>query len=93
MCQFPHYFSDDPDARDIAELYKNIKTPISAANSLDDRWATPKSRDAFMLGYINAHVETKDIDPEQFTGGPGHMGYFKTSAFPLWRDALEWFLT
>lgn len=92
-CQFPRYFFDDPAAQDIAELFKNIKTPLIAANSLDDRWATPKSRDAFMQGYINAQVETKDINPKQFPGGLGHMGYFKPSASQLWKDALEWFLS
>lgn len=91
-CRFPHYFFDDPEARHIAKLYRDIKTPIKAANSIDDRWATPQSRDAFMQGYVNSRVETWDIDPALLNREIGHMGYFKTFAKPLWDDVLEWFL-
>lgn len=90
-CQFPYYFFDDPEARDIALLYKRIQTPIMAANALDDRWAMPASRNAFMQGYSETRVETRDIDPWEFPGGLGHMGYFKPHAQPLWDDALQWF--
>ena len=91
-CQFPHYLFDDPDAQDLAKLFKDVQTPICAANSLDDKWATPKSRDAFIQGYSNAPIETRDIDPKDFPGGIGHMGYFKSSSKPLWEDVLKWFI-
>lgn len=91
-CRFPHYFFDDPEAREITKLYKEVKTPIKAANSLDDRWATPKSRDAFMQGYVNSQIETWDIYPKPFNTEIGHMGYFKPFAKPLWDDVLEWLI-
>ncbi len=91
-CGFPHYYFDDPEMKNITALYKNIRTPIKAANSLDDRWALPRSRDAFLKGYSNAPIETMDINPASLEMEIGHMGYFKPFAVPLWDDVLEWFM-
>lgn len=91
-CRFPHYFFDDPMMKDTTSLYQNVRTPIVAANALDDHWASPKSRDAFMQGYSNTTVETLDIDPKKGFGTIGHMGYFKSFATPLWDDVLAWFM-
>ncbi len=92
-CRFPGYFFDDPAVADqMRQKFARIKTPITAANSLDDAWITPRARDAFMSGYRNTRVERLDIDPAPF-GGLGHMGYFRPGAQPLWREALEWFQT
>ncbi|MGC8493742.1 MAG: alpha/beta fold hydrolase [Syntrophobacteraceae bacterium] len=89
-CRFPRYFFDDPAvAEKMREKFAGVKTPIAAANSLDDAWITSRARDAFMQGYSNAKVERIDIDPAPF-GGLGHMGYFRAKAEPLWEDALAW---
>lgn len=90
-CSFKNYFFDDPEMSHMAEIYSKVKTPIVAANALDDLWALPCSRDAFVQGYINSEVERKDIDPKSLPGGIGHMGYFRKKAEPLWEDVIAWF--
>ncbi|GLU31749.1 alpha/beta fold hydrolase [Trinickia caryophylli] len=90
-CRFPRYFFDDPAMLGIEHTYAEVKTPIVAANALDDRWASPESRDAFMQGYSNAPLTRKDVDPRSIGGKIGHMGYFRQTAEPLWENALGWF--
>lgn len=91
-CQFPHYFFDDPRMPHVAARFDRVTTPIVAANALDDLWAPPSSRDAFMAGYRSAPWRPVDIDPGQRGLGPiGHMGYFRRGAEPLWREVLAWF--
>ena len=71
-----------------------IRAPMMAANAIDDRWAPPASRDAFMPGYRNAARHTLDIDPSRVgLRSIGHMGYFKARATPLWASALDWLAT
>ena len=90
-CRYPNYFFGDPSMQHLAADFARVRTPIMAANSTDDRWSPPRSRDAFMVGYRNAMPQTLDIDPKQF-GLPaiGHMGYFKPNATALWEAALRW---
>ncbi len=90
-CQFPHYLLDDPRMSHIVEKYTQVRTPIVAANALDDLWAPPRSRDAFMQAYRNAPLESIDLEPKPYSGGIGHMGYFRQKAQPLWDNVLEWF--
>lgn len=90
-CTFPHYFFDDPHMPELADKFAQVRTPIIAANALDDLWAQPRSRDAFVQAYKNAPVECLDLDPAQQRGGIGHMGYFRTQAQPLWHDVLASF--
>ncbi|HEQ3521873.1 TPA: alpha/beta fold hydrolase [Citrobacter freundii] len=90
-CRYPHYFFDDPVMQGIERDYAEVRTPIIAANALDDLWAPPVSRDAFIQGYRNAPLIRKDLNPVQFGGEIGHMGYFRQHAEPLWNDVLEWF--
>lgn len=90
-CRFPRYFFDDPAMRGIERSYAQVLTPIVAANALDDLWATPASRDAFVQGYQNAPLTRKNLNPAEIGGKIGHMGYFRQSAEPHWRDALDWF--
>lgn len=91
-CRFPRYFFEDPAMPDLRERFAAVRTPIVAANATDDRWAPPRSRDAFMLHYRAAGVKLVDIDPRQSGLGPiGHMGYFRAPARPLWDAALAWF--
>lgn len=89
--RLPNYFFDDPSAHDVTRGFDRIRAPMMAANSIDDGWAPPRARDAFMPGYRNAVRHTLDLDPS-IVGLPsiGHMGYFKPSARPLWESALDW---
>lgn len=89
-CGMEHYFFDDPEMKGIEKEFERVTTPIVAANSLDDLWALPRSRDAFMQAYRNAEVTRVDIDPQRI-GAIGHMGYFRQHAQPLWDDVLDWF--
>jgi predicted alpha/beta hydrolase len=90
-CRYPNYLCGDPSMQRVACRYARVRTPMLAANAIDDRWSPPASRDAFMAGYRNAAWETHDIDPAHL-GLPalGHMGYFREHALPLWSSALQW---
>ncbi len=91
-CRFPRYFFDDPAMPGMAERFAAVRTPIVAANTLDDLWAPPASRDAFMAHYRNAPYQARTIDsPAEGLGNVGHMGYFRSSSQPLWDEALDWF--
>ena len=90
-CRFPNYFFGDPSMRYLTRSFGRIRAPLMAANSIDDRWAPPKSRDAFIAGYRNAARQTLDIDPSRMgLRAIGHVGYFKPHAMPLWESALAW---
>jgi len=90
-CRYPNYFFGDPAADDLTRSFDRIRAPLMAANSIDDRWAPPRSRDAFMAGYRNAVRHTLDLDPRLLgMRAIGHTGYFKPGATPLWRSALDW---
>ncbi len=94
-CRYPRYFFDDPAlATEMTARFANVRVPIVAANALDDPWAPPASRDAFMAGYSHAGWRAVDIDPADpglRLGKIGHMGYFRPAAQPLWQAALDWF--
>lgn len=91
-CRYPRYFLDDPAMQQMAQGFEKIHQPVFAANAVDDLWAPPRSRDAFMSGYRNAHLHTIDLDPKKIgMAGIGHLGYFRSDAQPLWLHALDWF--
>jgi len=91
-CANPRYFFDDPDMRHIVRRFARIRAPLMAANSIDDPWAPPASRDAFITGYTNARRQVLDIDPARFgMSAIGQLGYFKPAAVRLWKSALAWF--
>ncbi len=91
-CTYPNYFFGDPGLPDIKSTSEQVRTPIVAVNALDDAWALPRSRDAFMAAYRGAALQAVDIDPAAAGIGPiGHMGYFRPQASMLWAAALEWF--
>lgn len=91
-CRYPRYFFDDPSlGTEVQALFAQVRTPIVAANALDDHWAPPASRDAFMAAYRHAGWRALDIDPAGPVGPIGHMGYFRPAAQPLWQGALDWF--
>jgi predicted alpha/beta hydrolase len=90
-CHYPNFFLGDPSMRSQVERMSRIRTPMLAANSVDDRWSPPQSRDAFIAGFCNARLQTLNIDPGHMkVSNIGHMGYFRASAVPLWTSALDW---
>jgi len=91
-CRFPRYFFDDPQMPGLAERFAQVKTPMVALNSLDDLWAPPASRDAFMAAYVNAPYQARTLDSQaEGLGAIGHMGYFRPAAQRLWDETLDWF--
>jgi predicted alpha/beta hydrolase len=91
-CQHPRYFFDDPQMATTVVRFRDVRTPIVAANATDDAWAPPRSRDAFMAGYVHAPWKAVDITPQALgVRHIGHMGYFRPGAEPLWQAALDWF--
>ncbi|MDQ0009097.1 putative alpha/beta hydrolase [Luteibacter jiangsuensis] len=90
-CRFPRYFFDDPAMQGIERSYAEVRTPMVAANALDDLWALPSSRDAFVQAYCNAPLRREDLDPAEVGGKVGHMGYFRPLAEPYWQGVLDWF--
>jgi predicted alpha/beta hydrolase len=90
-CRWPNYFFDDPELPGLAEQFAQVRAPIRAINAVDDKWATPASRDAFMKAYCNAAVERITLDPQQLGLGPiGHIGYFRPQAMSVWQETLDW---
>ncbi|WP_137819456.1 alpha/beta fold hydrolase [Pseudomonas sp. 2FG] len=90
-CAYPHYFFDDPSMASVAHLYAEVRMPCIFANAVDDLWAPPVSRDAFIKGYRNAQLSARDLYPETKKQPIGHMGYFRASATEIWDEALNWF--
>ena len=90
-CQWPRYFFEDPELPGLAAQFAEVRTPIRAVNAVDDRWAPPASRDAFMAHYRNAEVDLVTLDPRALgLRDIGHMGYFRPHAMALWADTLAW---
>jgi predicted alpha/beta hydrolase len=91
-CSYPNYFFDDASLQDELKQFQEVRAPIFAANSDDDLWAPPASRDAFFKGYKNAPFTRLTIEGSRFGNkGIGHMGYFRKGSESLWDDALAWF--
>ena len=89
-CQYPRYFFDDPEFAGLHECYAAVYTPIYAVTALDDDWALPASRHAFMQHYKNAKLHYIDLKPEEFgLNNIGHMGYFRKGAEPIWQQMLD----
>lgn len=89
-CAFAHYYFDDPQMQHLVDQYAQVTTPCVFATSVDDPWAPPLSRDAFVKAYRNAPLQIRDIRPEPNTPGIGHMGYFRANARGLWDESLAW---
>ncbi|WP_104499076.1 alpha/beta hydrolase family protein [Acinetobacter indicus] len=91
-CKNPTYFFGDPAQQTLFECYAQVKTPIYAASSLDDDWALPNSRYAFMQHYCNASVKMINLSPQQFgLSQIGHMGYFRQGAEKIWDQVAATF--
>ncbi len=90
-CQWPRYFFDDPEQAHLAHEFAQVAIPIRAINAIDDKWAPPASRDAFMAAYSQAQLEAITIQPANYGMTQiGHMGYFRPQAHMLWQETLDW---
>lgn len=91
-CSFPHYFFDDPQMPQAKERFHRIYFPMVAATSVDDPWAPPRSRDAFLVGHPSLYVQAIDLNPSDIgQSSIGHMGYFRAQAKPIWEQTSQWF--
>ena len=90
-CSRPGFWFDDPvDGERLRAAFARVTAPVTAVTSTDDRWITPRGRDAFFAHLTAASVTAVDVDPRR-DGLPslGHMGYFRPGAEPLWDAALD----
>lgn len=88
-CKNPTYFFADPEQHALIEQYAQVKTPIYAVSALDDDWALPNSRHAFMQHYSQAPMQFIDIAAQDYALKQiGHMGYFRKGAEKIWDELL-----
>ena len=74
----------------MRDSFARVRVPVTALNAIDDRWATPQSRDELMNHYVNADLKLIDIDPREFNlRAIGHMGYFRRGSEELWSRVFE----
>lgn len=91
-CKNSEYFFADPEYHFLTEQYAKIKTPIYAVTSIDDEWAMPISRNAFMKYYSQASVQYIDLIPQNMgMSSIGHMGYFRQNAEKIWQQMHQTF--
>lgn len=92
-CKNPTYFFADKHLRsELLEKYAQVKTPIIGVSALDDDWALPNSRYAFMQHYSNAEKKFINISPEDVGMKQiGHMGYFRKDAAQIWDKIAQKF--
>jgi predicted alpha/beta hydrolase len=90
-CGFPNYWFDDPsEGSQMQSSFARVRVPITALNAIDDDWATPASRDAFMKHYINSDLRLIDLNPAELQlKSIGHMGYFRRGSEALWDRVFD----
>ena len=86
-CKNPTYFFADPEQQSLIQQYAQVKTPIYAVSALDDDWALPNSRYAFMQHYAQAPMQFINISASDYgLKQIGHMGYFRQGAEKIWDE-------
>ena len=91
-CKNPTYFFADPEQHALIAQYEQVKTPIYAVSALDDDWALPNSRHAFMQHYHQAPMQFINISASDYgLKEIGHMGYFRKGAEKIWDEILQAF--
>lgn len=89
-CQNPLYYFADSDLSELHHQFAEVRLPIYAYAALDDDWALPSSRQAFMQHYRQAKLHFIDLNPKSFgLKQIGHMGYFRQGAEKLWQQVLD----
>ncbi len=91
-CKNPTYFFADPEQHALIEQYAQVKTSIYAVSAIDDDWALPNSRHAFMQHYRQSPMQFIDIAAQDYgLKQIGHMGYFRKGAEKIWDELLHTF--
>ena len=91
-CKNPTYFFADPEQHALIAQYAQVKTPIYAVSALDDDWALPNSRHAFMQHYRQAPMQFINISASDYgLKEIGHMGYFRKGSEKIWDEILQAF--
>lgn len=91
-CKNPTYFFADPEQHTLIAQYAQVETPIYAVSALDDDWALPNSRHAFMQHYRQAPMQFINISASDYgLKEIGHMGYFRKGAEKIWDEILQAF--
>ncbi|OTG69292.1 alpha/beta hydrolase [Acinetobacter sp. ANC 4470] len=91
-CKNPTYFFADPEQHALIAQYAQVKTPIYAVSALDDDWALPNSRHAFMQYYRQAPMQFINISASNYgLKEIGHMGYFRKGSEKIWDEILQAF--
>ncbi|SDY31147.1 alpha/beta hydrolase family protein [Acinetobacter kyonggiensis] len=91
-CKNPTYFFADPEQHALIAQYAQVKTPIYAVSALDDDWALPNSRHAFMQHYSNAPMQFINISASDYgLKEIRHMGYFRKGSEKIWDEILHSF--
>jgi predicted alpha/beta hydrolase len=87
-CRHPGYIVEALGAQ---EAYARFTAPMRVYSIADDRYAPPRSVDAFLEFYPNALHKREFVDPEKFGGPIGHFGFFRERfKDTLWKGAAEW---
>jgi predicted alpha/beta hydrolase len=93
-CAMPRYFFSDPSLAnsEFIRRFNRLSIPITFVSAVDDKWAMPASRDAFIAGYQSAQLTRQDIHAKDYgVQEIGHMGYFRASMAALWQQAADFF--
>lgn len=91
-CKHPTYFFADPDLHALKAQYAKVKTKIFAVSALDDDWALPLSRQAFMQFYSDADMTFVNIHAADYgLKEIGHMGYFRKGSEQIWNEIIATF--
>ena len=91
-CKNPTYFFADPEQHALIAQYAQVKTPIYAVSALDDDWALPNSRHAFMQHYRQAPMQFINISASDYgLKEIGHIGYFRKGSEKIWDEILHSF--
>ena len=91
-CKHPTYFFADPELKNLKDQYAQVRTKIFAVSALDDDWALPNSRYAFMQHYVHAELKMINIQAKEYgLKEIGHMGYFRKGAEGIWDDIIDCF--
>ena len=91
-CKNPTYFFADPEQHALIAQYEQVKTPIYAVSALDDDWALPNSRHAFMQHYRQAPMQFINISASDYgLKEIGHIGYFRKGSEKIWDEILHSF--
>lgn len=86
-CRNRNYLLDD-DTLPL-ERYETFAAPVLAYSIDDDYWGTSRAVDEMMRAYgdvTRRHLRPSDYGLERL----GHMGFFRESAEPIWREAIAW---